>query len=68
MSFNIENVMREEVIRLLEQCTEAQRGVFKRCFPEGLDKLDEPKLKTAIDLCERTIKQNEKFPERVKSA
>lgn len=46
----------------LEQCSDKQRALFRRLYPEPIP---DDKLIQAIDLCERTIKKNLADPSRV---
>ena len=45
---------------LLLQCTENQQDFFTKVFHGNIEDLSEDKLKTAIDVCQRTICKNEK--------
>ena len=49
---------RELVRELLKKCDEPQRKFFERVFPGGVDELKGDKIKTAYDLCKRTLKNN----------
>jgi hypothetical protein len=64
---NIEQFRRDTLLDLVNQCTEKQQLMFKRCFShtdleKPIDKIvaDMPvgKLDSAITLCERTIIEN----------
>ena len=50
-----EETRRGVIKDLLAQCTEEQRGLFNRIYPNGVLKKD---LDSAIMLCERTVKKN----------
>jgi len=49
---------RDEIDGLLEQCTEPQRVLFKKVFPDYETTEDTSKLKTAVSLCARTVAKN----------
>ncbi len=51
---------RDLVQELLSKCTKEQQVFFERVFPGGVDGLKGDKIKTAYELCERTIKDNNK--------
>ena len=46
---------RKLVRELLKQCTEPEQKFFERVFPGGVDGLKGDKVKTAYDLCKRTL-------------
>ena len=50
-----------EILRgLLLQCTESQQRKFHHIFPLGVDGMPRDKIVDAADICERTIKANNK--------
>ena len=55
----IESFTRELLAQRLSRCSAAQQELFRRVFPGG-PKAEQ--LETAIDLCDRTIRKNEKDP------
>jgi hypothetical protein len=63
-----EKFQRQKLAEILAQCSEQQQIFFnerifpKRLFPNGVPL---NKLEMAYDLCERTVMENTKFPERV---
>ena len=42
----------------LKDCTNEQRSFFARLFPEWPDRMTEQSLRTALDLCNRTVAKN----------
>lgn len=50
--------LRRETNQLLAECTEKQQAFFARIFPNGLDKVGEQKLRSAYELCRRTVEKN----------
>ena len=54
----IEDFKRDLLIERLSECTEPQRRKFDRIYPNGVP---EEKLVSAIDLCDRTIRKNNKI-------
>ena len=52
----IESFLRGKLDERLLEVTEKQRAFFGKIFPDGVPP---DKLKSAIDLCDRTIRKNE---------
>ena len=61
----LEVYARELLRQRLSQVTQKQAALFHRIFPGTVPA---NKLIAAIDLCDRTIAKNEKYPERIKEA
>lgn len=59
------NALREELRSSLEKCSKPQQDLFARIFPGGIESQPEEKLKSALDLVQRTIAKNEKDPSRL---
>jgi hypothetical protein len=55
----VDDALRAELHMLLNQCTEKQQAFFHHLFPGGIDKQTTQRLKTAIGLCQRSIRKNE---------
>ena len=55
---NIKNYKTGVLKDLINSCTEKQKNLFKRMYPEGIDNLSDEKFGCAIQQCERTIKKN----------
>ena len=53
----VEKFKREMLTAALIQCSEKQQELFRMMYPNGVPTR---RLESAIDLCERTIKQNVK--------
>lgn len=51
-------VMKYMIPRMLESCTEPQRGLFYKIFPNGV--VPDADLNNAIDLLARTMRKNAK--------
>jgi len=60
---------REEIIKVLSDCTEGQQMIFKRMYSPGnlqlpisdvVDLINEGSLERALDQCERTMIKNYK--------
>ena len=49
---------RIELKKLYEQLTTKQQNFFNKLFACGIDKIKETDIKTAFDLCQRTLKKN----------
>ncbi len=64
----VKRVLREEIEKALLECSESQRSLFKKIFPKGVQKESEEILKSALDLCHRTIAKNTENPERVSAS
>ena len=58
MPVNLADYARPHLRELLSQCTEEQQAFFHRIFTDGIDALNEERIKTAIGLVQRTIKKN----------
>jgi hypothetical protein len=56
----IRDAVRTELRNLLELCTAKQRKTFQVIFPGTIASLSDETLRTAIALCQRTIRSNEK--------
>lgn len=54
----IRDALTAELSARLAECTEAQRAVFKRVFPNEIGKLSEEQLRNAVDVCQRTVHKN----------
>jgi hypothetical protein len=54
----VRDALTTELRSLLAECTEPQRQLFGRMFPAGIDKIPEDGLRSAIDLCQRTVTKN----------
>ena len=54
----MEKFKADELQKLVNQCTGLQQDLFYRLYPNGVP---EEKLIGAIQLCERTIKNNSKI-------
>ena len=50
-----ENFKRTELKKLYEQLTTKQQNFFNKLFACGIDKIKETEIKTAFDLCQRTL-------------
>lgn len=59
------DALRVEIRRLLALCSEKQQAFYHRLYPGSSDALDEPKLKSALDLLQRTVRKNEADPSRL---
>jgi hypothetical protein len=47
---------------MLAQCTEQQRALFDKMYPEGLRQIPDEKFNWAMQQVERTIEINKKSP------
>lgn len=54
----LSRTLRNEITALLSECTERQQAFFTRIFPTGVNRLTEDKLRSAHDLCRRTVEKN----------
>lgn len=54
----IEATLRRETTALLAECTGPQHDFFRRIFPNGVAELADDKLKSAYELCRRTVEKN----------
>jgi predicted type IV restriction endonuclease len=54
----VRNALREEINRLLATCTDKQRELFDRIYPEGISTLSEDTLRRALELVQRTTSKN----------
>ena len=54
---DVQNFARDQIDRLLAQCSHEQRALFVRIFGE---RVHPDKLGTALELCERTVAKNER--------
>ena len=50
-----EKFKRTELKKLYEQLTTKQQNFFNKLFACGIDKIKEKDIKTAFDLCQRTL-------------
>lgn len=57
----LEAIKRSLLMERLDQLSQKQRDFFSKLYPKGVSEKD---LVSAIDLCDRTIKKNEKDPFR----
>lgn len=57
---DVQQFARCKIAELLDQCTEAQRRGFLRIFGGSAHDISSDKLTTALALCERTIRENER--------
>lgn len=55
----VEQFLRDEVRRLLDQCTEKQIAGFNRIWPKGIGSIPTASLRDTAALCERTIASNQ---------
>jgi hypothetical protein len=53
-----------ELDRLLPTCSPAQRMFFQKIYPK-VSALTEEKLRSALDLVQRTVRKNEADPSRI---
>lgn len=54
----VEQFLRDEIRRLLAECTEKQIAGFNRIWPKGVDSIPATSLRDTVALCERTIAKN----------
>lgn len=54
----VEQFLRDEIRRLLDQCTEKQVAGFNRIWPKGIESIPVASLRDTVALCERTIATN----------
>ena len=55
----VNNFLRNQLREALAQCWASQQELFARIFGGDADSVPDNKLKTALDLCRRTLKKNE---------
>lgn len=52
----VEGALHAEVRKCLAACTERQRGLFAQAYRQPIDDLPEDELRSALNLCYRTLK------------
>jgi hypothetical protein len=50
--------LRGAVTALLDECTETQRNLAARIFPQPVERLGETQLRKLHDLCRRAVEKN----------
>lgn len=67
MNLTLKNAAKDILIKLLNQCTDAQQMMFKRMYchnnldatvEESVNLIDDEKIDWAISQCERTVANN----------
>ena len=56
----IDKFKRDELKKLLSQCTVKQQQFFLRLYPGGIDKMGDNMIRWSIIQCAATIKRNKK--------
>lgn len=57
---DVQEFCRGRITELLAQCSDKQREMFTRIFGGGAESVHKDKILSALNLCERTVRKNQK--------